>query len=291
MSAPLLPLLHGVVLGDRAGLDGFEIHPSVLIGCLALGVGYWYAVGRLAGARGWVEVSGERWRAASWALALVFVFLALDGPLHELSDEYLFSAHMAQHMVLMLVVPPLLILGLPPALVRRFIRTRAVLRVGRLLTHPATAFVAYNVVFVGWHFPAAYNYALEHHDVHIVQHLMFMATATMMWWPVIAPVPELERIPDGPLLMMYVFAFGIPTTILSAFITMSDSVFYPFYAAAPRISALSPLEDQRLGGLLMWVPGMLIFWVAISAVWFRWTRDEYAEWRREARDAGAAART
>jgi putative membrane protein len=287
MGPVLLPLLHGVA---GAGLSAFELHPSVLIGCLALGAGYAYAIGPMARRLDWREVAPERWRTTAWALALALIFLSLNGPLHELSDEYLFSAHMAQHMVLMLIAPPLLILGLPPALVRRAVRRPALLRAGRLLTHPAAAFVAYNLVFVGWHFPAAYNAALENHDLHIVQHLMFMATSVMMWWPVIAPAPELERLPDGPLLMIYVFALGIPSTILSAFITMSDGVLYPFYAAAPRISVLSPLEDQRLGGLLMWIPGMLIFWVAISAVWFRWTRDEYAEWRREAREA-AAART
>jgi putative membrane protein len=283
----LLPFLHGAL---GAELGAFELHPSVLIGCLALGAAYAWAVGPLARRRGWREVGPERGRTAAWALALGLVFLSLNGPLHELSDRYLFSAHMAQHMVLMLIVPPLLIVGVPPALVRRAVRHPRALEVGRVLTHPAVAFVAYNAVFVGWHFPGAYNAALEHHDLHIVQHLMFMATATMMWWPVIAPAPELERLPDGPLLMIYVFALGIPSTIVSAFITMSDTVLYPFYAAAPRVSVLSPLEDQRLGGLLMWIPGMLIFWLAISAVWFRWTRDEYAEWRREAREA-AAART
>jgi cytochrome c oxidase assembly factor CtaG len=82
---------------------------------------------------------------------------------------------------------------------------------------------------------------------------------------------------------MYVFAFGIPSTILSAFITMSDSVLYSFYGLAPRIGPLDPLEDQRLGGLIMWIPGMLVFWFAISAIWFRWTREEYADWRAEAR--------
>jgi putative membrane protein len=287
MGLPLLPLLHGVVPGQ---LGVFELHPSVLIGCLALAAGYAWAMGPLARRRAWLEVEPERGRAAAWGFALLLVFLALNGPLHQLSDEYLFSAHMAQHMVLMLVVPPLLIYGLPPALVRRALGNEPTRRVGRMLTHPAVAFVAYNLVFIGWHFPFAYNAALENHDLHIAQHLMFMATSVMMWWPVIAPVPELERIPDGPLVMMYVFALGVPTTVVSAFITMSDHVFYPFYAAAPRISALSPLEDQRLGGLLMWIPGMLIFWVAISAVWFRWTRDEYAEWRQEAREA-AAART
>jgi hypothetical protein len=123
-----------------------------------------------------------------------------------------------------------------------------------------------------------YNWALVSHDLHVLQHLMFMAVAVMMWWPVVNPVPELERIPTGPLLMMYVFAFGIPSTLVSAFITLSDSVFYPWYELAPRITSLSPLEDQRLGGLIMWIPGMLIFWVGISAVFFRWTKDEYASW-------------
>ena len=142
----------------------------------------------------------------------------------------------------------------------------------------------YNAVFLGWHFPAAYDLALNHHSVHVVQHLMFISVAVMMWWPVVAPAPELERIPDGPPLMLYVFAFGIPMTILSAFLTMSDRLIYPYYKLAPRVMSLGPLEDQRLGGLLMWIPGMLIFWVAITAIWFRWTREEYQEWRREARE-------
>jgi hypothetical protein len=78
--------------------------------------------------------------------------------------------------------------------------------------------------------------------------------------------------------MMYIFAFGIPSTVVSAFITLSDTVFYPWYELAPRVTSLTPLEDQRLGGLIMWIPGMLIFWVGISAVFFRWTKDEYSSW-------------
>jgi hypothetical protein len=160
-----------------------------------------------------------------------------------------------------------------------------VARAAKILTNPVVAFLAYNITFIGWHIPRMYNWALMNHDLHIFQHLMFMSVAVMMWWPVVNPVPELERIPTGPLLMMYVFAFGIPSTVVSAFITLSDSVFYPWYAAAPRISSLSPLDDQRLGGLIMWIPGMLIFWVGISAVFFRWTKDEYSSWGK----AGTAA--
>jgi putative membrane protein len=282
----LLPALHEDGL-DELVFGTFSVHPSVLIGCLALGALYAWAVGPGARRAGWTEVHAERWRVWCWAGALAITFFALDGPLHDLSDEYLFSAHMTQHLLLMLVMPPLLILGVPPSLIRRTLQFRRVLRVGRTLTNPVVAFVAYNVVFLGWHFPAAYGTALEHHPLHIVQHLMFISVAVMMWWPIVAPVAELERVPDGPMLMLYVFAFGIPSTILSAFITMSETLFYPFYAAAPRITSLSPLQDQRLGGLLMWIPGMLVFWIAISAIWFRWTREEYVEWRQEARAAAA----
>jgi putative membrane protein len=270
---------------------GFEVFPSILIGCVYLAGGYLLVVGPLRRRFGWMEEGPSRWRVASWMTAVAIIFLALNGPLHALSDNFLFSAHMVQHMLLMLIMPPLLILGLPPRLVQRAVERRWVLRAGRFLTHPVFAFTAYNVVFIGWHFPDMYNWALMDHTVHIAQHLMFMGVAVMMWWPVFNPAPKLERIPTGPLLMVYVFAFGIPSTAVSAFITLSDDVFYSWYAAAPRVIGLSPLDDQRLGGLIMWIPGMLIFWLAISIVFFRWNKDEFREWKDEAEAFDAATLT
>jgi putative membrane protein len=266
---------------DRLDLFGFEVHVSVLIGVVYLASAYLFSVGPAREKYGWSEEPASVWRKASFLGAVGLIFFSLNGPLHTLSDEYLFSAHMVQHMLLMLIMPPFLIMGLPPWLIRKALERPGVKRVARALTHPVVAFLAYNVTFIGWHIPQAYNWALVSHDLHILQHLMFMAVATMMWWPVVNPVPELERIPTGPLLMMYVFAFGIPSTVVSAFITLSDSVFYPWYEIAPRVTSLSPLEDQRLGGLIMWIPGMLIFWVGISAVFFRWTKDEYRDWGRK----------
>jgi putative membrane protein len=266
---------------DRLVLFGFEIHISVLIGVVYLASAYLFAVGPAREKYGWWPDAPSRWRKGSFLGAVALIFLALNGPLHTLSDEYLFSAHMVQHMLLMLVMPPFLILGLPPWLIRKALERTWVARTARVLTNPVVAFLAYNVTFIGWHIPQMYNWALVSHDLHILQHLMFMAVAVMMWWPVVNPVQELERIPTGPLLMMYVFAFGIPSTVVSAFITLSDTVFYPWYEVAPRVTSLSPLEDQRLGGLIMWIPGMLIFWVGISAVFFRWTKDEYKSWGRE----------
>jgi len=263
---------------DGLSFFGFQVHVSVLVGCLYLAGTYLLVTGPGRARYGWDDPEPTRLRKASYLGAVALIFLALNGPLHTLSDEYLFSAHMVQHMLLMIIVPPFLILGLPPWLIRRALAKPGVKRVARVLTNPFLAYTLYNLVFIGWHFPAAYNLALSNHAWHITQHLMFISVAVMMWWPVIRPVEELDVIPDGPLLMMYVFAFGVPSTVVAAFITLSDTVIYPWYGLAARITVLSPQDDQRLGGLIMWVPGMLLFWVAITFVFFRWSRDEYKDW-------------
>ncbi len=262
-------------------LFGFEFYLSILVGCIYLAGGYLLATGPARRRYGWSDHPPTTRQTTSFMLAVALIFFSLNGPLHRLSDDYLFSAHMVQHMLVMLLMPPLLIAGLPDWLIRAGLRVRPVRIMARFLTHPVTAFVAYNVVFIGWHFPQMYNWALINHDVHILQHLTFMTVSVMMWWPVVNPVKELEIIPTGPLLILYVFVFGIPATALSAMLTLSDSVFYPWYAMAPRVSSLSALDDQRLGGLIMWVPGMLIFWTAMTVVFFRWTRDEYRDWGKE----------
>lgn len=259
---------------------GFEVSPSILIGCLYLLGAYGLATGPARRRFGWTdEVRPGLARALAWVAGVLVIFFSLNGPLHEWADGYLFTAHMVQHLLLMLIMPPLLIWGLPPELIRKALQYRPVLKAGRVLTHPVVAFVAYNVVFIFWHFPQWYNLALMDHTIHIVQHLSFMVVAVMMWWPIMAPVKELVRIPTGPFLMAWIFLYGIPGTVVSALITLSNDVLYTWYAAAPRITALSPLDDQRLGGLIMWIPGMLVFWVAITAVFFRWTSYEYRSWR------------
>jgi cytochrome c oxidase assembly factor CtaG len=148
--------------------------------------------------------------------------------------------------------------------------------VARHLTGPLLAFAIYNVVFAGWHFPMFYNWALENHTIHIVQHLMFITAAMFMWWPVADPLPELSRLVT-PLRMVYLFAITIPMSVVSALITLSESVLYPWYGDAERIFSLSVIEDQQLGGLIMWVPGALIFWVAISILFYRWAKAENRE--------------
>ena len=241
----------------------WDWHPSVVIGLALLGGLYVYLGG----------LAAPRRRGLAFGAALVVLGVALNGPLHNLSDGYLFSAHMVQHLALTLVFPPLLLYGTPAWVVRPLLGSAWVLRVARRATRPLVAGVLFSAPITLWHVPQFYEAALEHHPLHIVQHLVFMATAVIMWWPILSPVPELPRA-SYPTQLIYLFALGLPMSLAGALITLSERVLYPFYAAAPRVWGLTPLADQQLGGLLMWVVGTIYLWVAASVVWFRWSARE-----------------
>jgi putative membrane protein len=241
----------------------WDLHPSVVIGLALLGGLYAYLGGLAAPSRRIVAFGG----------ALVVLGVSLNGPLHNLSDGYLFSAHMGQHLALTLGFPPLLLYGTPAWVVRPLLGPAWVLRLARRATRPLAAGTLFSVPITLWHLPQFYEAALEHHPLHIVQHLVFIATAVVMWWPILAPVPELPRA-SYPTQLIYLFVLGLPMSLTGALITLSDRVLYPFYAAAPRVWGLTPLADQQMGGLLMWVVGTIYLWVAASVVWFRWSARE-----------------
>jgi len=254
-----------------------EIHADVvfLVGVVALTYALAWTRGPRAGVR----------RPARFAAALGVLLVALNGPLHDLSDYYLFSAHMVQHLLLTLVVPPLLLAGTPrwmaDALVRRLGRVRVLGALIRTAPRPVPALTLYAVALIGWHLPGPYGAALEHHRVHVVEHLVLMATALVAWWPVLSPSVLVPRLHYGAQIL-YLFAFGIPMTVVAAMITGAEHALYPFYAAAPRLFELTPLADQRLGGLIMWVPAGLIPLMAFTVVFFRWVSVE-----AEGEDVGA----
>ncbi len=266
----------------------WPIHPSTVIGSALLLWLYYMGIGPWRMKYHWGKPA-PLMQPIMFTSGVIVILLSLNGPLHELADNYLFSAHMVQHLLLTLVMPPLLLAGCPDWLLRALIRRTTGLGVARILTNPLIAFGIYNVVFAGWHVPMFYNWALEDHNVHILEHLMFMVSAVIMWWPVVDPVPELVRL-ETPVRLLYLFALSIPMSIVSALITLSESVLYTWYQAAPRVTGLDALNDQQLGGLIMWVPGALVFWVAISVIFFRWAGRENREEARQRVAFGGAAR-
>ena len=296
MHLPVPLLLHPAA---RIALTEFPVHPSTVIGLAALGALYhWRAnsqqvqVLRVAqddsadcrperseGPALFVGPSTAQRACFFGALALIF--LSLNGWLHDLSDYYLFSAHMVQHLLLTLVAPPLLIMGTPGWMLRPALQWPVVGPMARWATTAPRCFMIFTVVLAVWHLPPVYGLAMAHHDVHIVQHLCFMAAATLMWWPILSPLPELPRL-SYPLQMLYLFLLTIPMSIIAICIGYADHILYPAYSSAPRIWGITPLQDQLIGALIMWVPGGLFFFAIISVVFFRWQQ-------RDGQDSEASA--
>jgi putative membrane protein len=262
---PAALLLH---TGARIAWSSFTVHLSTVAGIGALGALYFWRARRTGSGH---AAFRSRAQPALFVTALGTMFLALNGWLHDLSDYYLFSAHMVQHLLLALVVAPLLVMGTPGWMLRPALQLPFVGAAARWLTRPMQCYAIFNIVVAGWHIPPLYNFAMAHHSVHIVQHLMFLAAAVLMWWPVLSPLPELPRL-SYPMQMLYLFLMSIPMSIVSVYIAYADSVLYTAYASAPRLWGLSPMDDQLTGALTMWIPGGLYFFAVISVIFFRWQR-------------------
>jgi putative membrane protein len=250
----------------------WSLHPSVLLGTGLLGALYFYGIGPLRRRYGWGPPASAA-QILSFCTALLVLLVSLNGPVHDLSDYYLFWVHMVQHLVLTLILPPLLLAGIPGWLLRPLVVRRGVYSVARALTRPWVAALLFSASIAVWHLPPFYDLMMRHHGVHILTHLMFMVTATLMWWPVMSRVPELPPLPPS-LGMLYLFLVAIPMQVVGALITFADQVLYPWYAVAPRTGGISPLDDQQLGGLLMWIPGNLWMFAAIGVLFFQWSRED-----------------
>ena len=277
-----LALLH---IGASISWTSFTIHWSTVIGLAALAALYEWSDRRVRFASNMTgeneilpeEPTGIKRLGASSAprwyfySGLAVIFFSLNGWLHDLSDWYLFSAHMVQHLLLTLLAPPLLILGTPGWMLRPALRYKPVRAVAKVLTDPKVCFAVFSVVLAVWHVPDVYNTAMANHNVHILQHLMFMVAATLLWWPVLSQLPELPRL-SYPMQMLYLFLSTLPMSVVAVYITYSSNLLYPAYAAAPRIMGILPLEDQLIGGLIMWIPGGLLMFAVISVIFFRWQK-------------------
>lgn len=246
---------------------------TVLLGCGVLAGLYLMAIGPWRRRLGAPDDRVERGRAAVFLSGLAVVALSLEGPVHDLSDLYLFSAHMLQHLLLSQVFPPLFLIGLPPWLRSRLVTPRLVAPVWNAISRVPFGFLLYSVVFAIWHVPALYDVMMRDHNFHIVMHLMVMGTAVLMWWPICGGSAVARPLP-APAQMLYLFLLGIPMMGVAALITFADRPLYEWYALAPRFAGIEALEDQRLGGLIMWVPGGLFWWGIMSVVFFRWAARE-----------------
>ena len=208
------------------------------------------------------------WRVWSFLAGLVSLWIALAGPM-DVFNSWLLTAHMIQHMVLMMIAPPLILLGAPliplvrglPILAARefagpFLNWKPAQRVGRWLTHPVIALVLMGIVMLGWHVPAPYELAVGSPGWHQFEHACFLVTSLIFWWPVIQPWPSHSPWPRWAM-VPYLLIADLLNTILSATLVFADHVLYPSYADAPHVFGLSALQDQNAAGATMWVVGSI----------------------------------
>ncbi|HEY7064795.1 MAG TPA: cytochrome c oxidase assembly protein [Chloroflexota bacterium] len=264
--------------------------PAVLLGLIVAAAfytrglrTYWGRVGAGRGVR--------PWQAAGYAGGLAAIVLALVSPLDPLA-EALFAAHMVQHLLLLLVAAPLLVLGAPivpflwalprarrHALGRWWRGARGVRAAWRALSQPAVVWLLYAATLWLWHLPGPYQAALASPPVHALEHTTLLASALLFWWTVLHPA-HAGRLAYGPG-VLYVFTAGVQSGLLGVLLTFARTPWYPAYAASEAAWGLTPLEDQQLAGLLMWVPGSLAHLLAAAGLFVAWLSAAEREARRQ----------
>jgi len=236
--------------------------------------------------RGWKALShrdSRRWHAgqvAAFLGGLAALYLALASPIEPFA-ALLLQVHMVQHLLLMMVAPPLFWLGAPlfpflrglPRSIRVYwaiplLSSQPLRRLFGWLTHPLTALPLFVATTWLWHFPPAYDLAVRSSAWHYLQHVCFIGAAFLFWYPVVRPYPSRPRW-SAWLLFPYLIVADLSNTILSALFTFTNRVLYPYYAEVPRLAGVSVLEDQSAAGVLMWVPGSVAFLLPLFVIGIR----------------------
>ena len=255
-------------------------HAEALVGLIVLELAYLFGVGPLRDRYDLADRVDPK-QVATFTTGVLVIFVALLSPIHAISEKYLFSMHMTQHVMITLVAPPLLILGTPDWLIRPLLRRKWAFRLARYLTHPILAFAAFNLIFSFWHVPALYNLSVTNHAVHFVEHFVMIASATLMWWPLTSIMPELPRI-SYPIQMVYLFGLSLAQIIVFGMLTFAREPIYQFYVNAPRISSITPLADQQIGAIIMKLGGGILFLSLLVVAFYRWYGDEERKTKAEA---------
>jgi putative membrane protein len=257
--------------------------------------------------RGWYRLRSllpnvaSTWRLTCFMSGVLALWIAVGSPLAALDDELL-SIHMVQHILLMAVAPPLILLGAPalpllhglPQSIVRFalgplLRWPAMQRLGHTLTHPVFCWVAATVTLIAWHSPSAFEFALRSDFWHEVEHACFFATSILFWWPVVQPWPSVARWPRWSI-PVYLFTGMMANDALSAFLAFCDRVLYPSYATTSQLFPILPLDDQALAGALMWVFSSFVYLIPAVAITLRMLSPE-ASYRTTAYDSSSESPT
>jgi len=244
----------------------WDFKPTVIFGSAAFFLTYlWVARFRL------------NRRTAFFGSGVLLMLLTLIGPLDFLGDEYLFSAHMLEHLLLYLAVPPLILLGIPAAPVESLLSVEIAAKIERFLRRPTFACPVAVATMWLWHLPVLYNAALDNEAIHAVEHLSVLVAGTIFFWPIFTPLQS-HRL--APIIgAVYIFTAMSANMILGILLTFAPVGYYPIYMASSddteifqlirTVWKLDPQSDLNLGGMFMWIVGGLLYFVSLLAVTIR----------------------
>jgi cytochrome c oxidase assembly factor CtaG len=256
-----------------------------------MAIGTWVYVRRFRAARREAGGRGtEWWHAASFAAAMLVLLVALVSPVDYLGEHYLFSMHMAQHILLGDIAPMLLLVSLSRVIMRPV--TRRLTRIERSLgpfASPVAFIAVWFVLVYFWHIPALYDAALRHSAVHALEHASFFAAGIAVWWPLIQPVPMRRRL-TGLSTFAYIASAKIGLAALGLFLTWSTAVVYTYYLHVPQVWGLTHIQDQNVGGAIMMIEQSLVLVTVFAVLFVRMlAQSEEEERRRERLEDVAAA--
>ncbi len=266
-----------MVLAADTDIWAWEAHPEVWV--LVAGAAFlaWYAVrvvGPHAVAPG--EAVVTRKHGVAYVAAVVVLWFASDWPLHDISEEYLYSAHMLQHLLISLVVPPLLLAATPRWLARLIMHGEGRLGVWtRRMTHPVVAGLVFNLVVALTHLTAVVNLSVENGPFHYLVHLVVFVTALWMWIPVVGPLPEFRLSPQGSI--VYLFLMSVLPTVPAGFLTFARGSLYEAYDHQVRLWGIGVTADQQAAGLIMKLVGGIYLWSWIVVRFAQLSRDGRGE--------------
>jgi putative membrane protein len=210
----------------------------------------------------------SRSQLAWLVLGVALLWFASDWPMHDIAEEYLFSVHMTQHMLLTFAVPPVFLLATPEWLARLVLGHGRVKRAFYTIARPVPAAVAFNALQLLTHWPGVVNTSVENALVHYVVHAALVSTAFLLWIPVCGPLPELRI--SYPAQMLYLFVTSIVPTVPAAWLTFAEGSVYSAYDIPERLAGISVTADQQAAGLIMKLVGGGFLWLIITIRFFQW---------------------
>lgn len=275
----------------RATLLSWDLRPEVIFVLALAGTVYtagWWRLRERSRANSnsnrWR--AGARWRPVAYLSGILLLAIALMSPIDVLGGQLL-TMHMIQHVLLVMIIPPLLLLANPLPFLLWGMPKNVRLRASRILsskskfrfylrktTGPGLVWLVFVVFYWGWHDPNAYNLALQNGFIHDLEHLTFFLVSMLFWWHVIGAGPRIHR-PLSPIGRFAYVLMGIPPNMLAGLaIVFASGPIYTYYESMPRIWGLSVMEDQKIGGVIMWVPGSMMYIMAGLILISRWLQQE-----------------